>query len=33
MNAAGGVDNLDNKINSVKEADWEKYGIPPLNKK
>lgn len=33
MNARGGVDNLDNKINSVKEADWEKYGIPPPEKK
>ncbi|MCW8879396.1 MAG: RHS domain-containing protein [Kangiellaceae bacterium] len=29
MNERGGVDNLDNKRNEVKEKDWEKKGIKP----
>jgi RHS repeat-associated protein len=32
INGRGGLDNLDNKINSVKEEDWGKYGIPPVKK-
>lgn len=29
INKAGGLKKLDNKINSVKPADWKKYGIKP----
>ncbi|MEQ1917509.1 MAG: hypothetical protein ABL856_12375 [Gallionella sp.] len=29
MNRNGGLGNLDNKRNEIKEPDWSKYGVKP----